>query len=172
MDTPKSRSPGLSQPTPPKKNNAWTIISIILIVILTILVIVFLLLWILKPTYAGIGQACPTSTFCAAGLVCNNSTGLCECLKPIPPTNLQVSQGLLQGSTMTTPVTITWNAAPLTDWYDLILSGPEDQQVYQLKSPTFFFDATSGDYNVSIFAVSANCGFDEMAPRKTSFTVV
>lgn len=166
MDTPKSRSPGL-QSSPPKKNNAWLIISIIIIIVLVILVIVFLLLWILKPTYAGIGQACPTSTYCAAGLTCAN--GFCACVKPIPPTNLSVSKGLLSGTT--TPVTIRWNAAPLTDWYDLILSGPQDQQVYKITEPTYFFNADPGDYNVAIFAVSANCGFNENQPAKISFSV-
>jgi len=167
MDTPKSRSPGLQSP-PPKKNNAWLIISIIIIIVLVILVVVFLLLWILKPTYSGIGQACPTSTYCAAGLTCAN--GYCTCLKPIPVTNLSVSKGLL-GSDGKIPVTIMWNAAPLTDWYDLILSGPDDQQVYKLTASSYFFNADPGDYNVAIFSVSANCGFDENTPSKISFSV-
>lgn len=168
MDIPKSRSPGLQQPSPPKKSNALAIIFVVISIVLFILALVFFLLWILKPTYAGIGQPCPTSTYCAQGLVCDQ--GFCQCVKPIPPTNLQVSQGLLTGDG--TPVTITWNAAPLTDWYDLILSGPEDQQAYKLTEPKFYFTANPGDYAVAIFAVSKNCGFNEDAPTKTTFTVL
>lgn len=122
---------------------------IIIIVILVAVIITLIILYLRKPNKSGIGGTCTTTAKCSTGLTCVG--GICTCVKPAKPTNLNSSK---DGGN----ITVSWDAVPGADWYDVSVTGQTNTRDSEHKTTSFTFAASPGLYNVTIFAVSSICG--------------